>query len=238
MKATLIIILGISSLLPASASEADLIRLYEEEVLAHDLYVELGKVHPGIMPFQNIPSAESQHREVMAGILEKEGIALPKATNGKRFVTQELNRTFKKWLREGRSSELAACRVGVRLEEFDITDLRKAQKDSPEYKQSFAALESASNNHLRAFHRNLANRGGDYTPESLPQKDFQSILSSDQQPGGCNCDGACNQDPKGNGPGKGKARTQDQGQGSGQGKGPGRGRGQGNGPRGRGGPNR
>jgi len=236
MKATHIIILGISSLLPAVASEADLIRLYEEEVLAHDLYVELGKTHPGIMPFQNIPSAESRHREIMAGILEKEGIALPKATNGKRFVTKDLNRAFKKWLREGRSSELAACRVGVRLEEFDITDLRKAQKDSPKYKQSFAALESASNNHLRAFYRNLANRGGDYTPASLPQEDFQRILNSDQQPGGCNCEGACNQNPKGNGQGKGKARTQ--GNGPGQGKGPGKGRGQGNGPRGRGGPSR
>ena len=234
MKATLIIILGISSLLPASAGEADLIRLYEEEVLAHDLYVELGKIHPDIMPFQNIPSSEAQHREVMAGILKKEGIALPKPPDGKRFVTKDLNKTYKKWLREGRASELAACRVGVRLEEFDITDLRKAQKDSPAYKDSFAALEAASNNHLRAFHRNLSNRGGDYTPESLPQSDFQSIVNSDQQPGACNCDGACNQTPKGNGPGKAKGRGQGNGPGQGRGKGPGNG----NGPRGQGRPNR
>lgn len=226
MKATLIIILGISSLLPASAGETDLIRLYEEEVLAHDLYVELGRIHPGIMPFQNIPGSESQHREVMAGILKKEGIPLPKPPKGKRFVTKDLNKIFNKWLREGRSSELDACRVGVRLEEFDITDLRKAQKDSPDYKDSFAALESASNNHLRAFYRNLSSRGGSYTPESLPEKDFQSIVNSAQQPGACKCDGNCKQDAKG--PGKGR------GQGNGKGRGPGKG----NGPRGQGGPNR
>lgn len=208
MKASLIIILGVSSLLPAAAAEADLIRLYEEEVLAHDLYVELGKIHPGIMPFQNIPGSEAQHREVMAGILEKEGIAPPKAPKGKRFVTKDLNKTFNKWLREGRRSELAACRVGVRLEEFDISDLRKAQKDSPEYKQSFAALESASNNHLRAFHRNLASRGGDYTPERLPFKDFQAILNSGQQPGACNCNA--------NGKGQGKQGARGQGKGRGQ----------------------
>jgi hypothetical protein len=234
MKATLIIILGINSLLPASAGEADLVRLYEEEALAHDLYVELGKIHPGIMPFQNIPSAESRHREIMAGILEKEGIALPKAPKGKRFVTKDLNKIFKKWLREGRSSELAACRVGVRLEEFDISDLRQAQEDSPKYKKSFAALEAASNNHLRAFHRNLSSRGGTYAPESLPAKDFQIIVNSAQQPGACNCDGNCKQGPRE----KGQAKGRGQGNGQGNGQGQGRGKGPGNGPRGPGGPNR
>lgn len=210
MKATLIILFGINSLLPASAGEADLIRLYEEEILAHDLYVELGKTHPDIMPFKNIPTSEARHREVMAGILKKEGIALPEPAAGKRFVTKDLNKTYNKWLREGRQSELAACRVGVRLEEFDIADLRKAQQDSPAYKDSFAALEAASNNHLRAFHRNLSNRGGDYTPESLSQSDFQTIINSDQQRG------ARNQKAKGNQRGKANGR--------------------GNGPRGQGGP--
>jgi hypothetical protein len=238
MKPTLIILLGISSLLPAGAKEADLIRLYEEEILAHDLYVELGKTHPGIMPFQKIPSSEAQHREVMAGILKEKGIALPEPAAGKRFVTKDLNKTYKKWLREGRQSELAACRVGVRLEEFDIADLRKAKQDSPEYKDSFAALEAASNNHLRAFHRNLTNRGGEYTPESLPQNDFKKIVNSAQQPGACNCDGVCNQEPKGNRQDKAKGRGQRNGQGQGNGPRQGRGKGQGNGPRGQGGPNR
>lgn len=56
MKTTPIILALAALLLPLQAADLKpkqqkaLIKLYEEEVLAHDLYVALGKVHTDIMP--------------------------------------------------------------------------------------------------------------------------------------------------------------------------------------------
>ena len=168
-----------------AAGPADLIRLYEEEILAHDLYVILGKKHPDVRPFQNIPRSEQMHRDALAGVLKAEGIALPKAPKGRRFVSEGLDDIFAKWRAEGKKSAAAACRVGVRLEDHDIADLRKAQADFPKHKEVFGQLEAASNNHLRAFHRNLTARGGEYAPEALPAADIQAILAGENKCGAC-----------------------------------------------------
>jgi hypothetical protein len=212
--------LGLSPILKA-AEPAALVRLHEEEILAHDLYVALSKVHPDLMPLRNIPTSEARHRDAMAAVLGKEKISVADVPAGRRFRSPGLDRLFKDWLEEGKKSPAEACRVGVRLEEHDIADLRKAQVDFPAHKEVFAALEAASNNHLRAFHRNLTRHGGTYQPEVLTAAEFKAILDGTQE--ACGCEGACGADC---------AKPGDKAQGKGQG-GPGRGRGPG-GPNGRG----
>lgn len=169
----------------SAADPADLIRLYEDEILAHDLYIALGKVHPDIRPFQNIPRSEAMHRETMAGILKAEGLALPKPPEGKRFVSEGLDEIFAKWLAEGVKSAADACRVGVRLEDHDIAELRKAQEGFPKHKETLSSLVAASNNHFRAFHRNLKARGGEYKTEALPEADVLKILEGENDCGVC-----------------------------------------------------
>lgn len=197
------------NLTASAADPADLVRLYEDEILAHDLYVALGRIHPEIRPFQNIPHSEASHRETMAGVLKAEGIALPKPPKGKRFVSAGLDEIFAKWLAEGVKSEADACRVGVRLEDHDIAELRKAQTGFPKHKETLAALEAASNNHFRAFHRNLKSRGGEYNAEALTAADIQKILNGENDCGACgNVCGKSAPQPKpetrGNGAGKGR----------------------------------
>lgn len=216
---TLILTLGVTGFAQA-ADKSDLIRLYEDEILAQDLYIELGKIYPDIRPLQNIPQSEARHRQVMAGILEKEGIALPKPPEGRKFVTKGLDEIYRDWLEEGRKSEADACRVGVRLEDHDIAELRAAAKNFAAHAEALAGLEAASNNHLRAFHRNLTSRGGSYMVEALPQKDFEAILTGEHQACDEGCGGNCGQGGKGkrkvNGGGKAGA-----GGGQGRGRGPG-----------------
>jgi len=214
---TLILTFGVSGFAQA-ADKSDLIRLYEDEILAHDLYVELGKIHPDIRPLRNIPQSEARHRQVMAGILEKEGIALPKPPEGRKFVTKGLDEIYRGWLEEGRKSETDACRVGVRLEDHDIAELRAAAKDFAAHAEALAGLEAASNNHLRAFHQNLVSRGGSYKVEALPPKDFEAILKGEHQSCGAGCGGNCGGGGKGKrkGNGGGKAGAgQDRGRGPG-----------------------
>ncbi len=213
-----LVALGFSPILKA-AEPAALVRLHEEEILAHDLYVALSKVHPDLMPLRNIPTSEARHRDAMAAILGKEKISAPEVPAGRSFSSPGLDPLFKNWLEEGKKSPADACRVGVRLEEHDIADLRKAQVDFPAHKEVFAALEAASNNHLRAFHRNLTRHGGTYQPEVLTAAELKAILDGTQ--GACGCEGACGADCA-------KPGAKGKGQG-----GPGRGRGPG-GPNGRG----
>lgn len=173
-------ILLIATLVPFSlqaTTEETWIRLYEEEILAHDLYVALGQRFGDLMPLQNIPHSESRHREVMAEILKREGVGLPLAPVGRRFQTEGLDALYQKWLAEGSKSEVAACRVGMRLEEHDIADLRQAAKSAPDHQKPLAQLERASQQHLRAFHRNLSKRGGTAQPEVLDPVEFQRILA-------------------------------------------------------------
>lgn len=184
MKSNVLIplILSIIASTAFAADSAGLIRLYEDEMLAHDLYTELGKVHQELMPLQNIPRSESVHQSVMAGILKSRGIALPQPPAGRKFASDGLDETYAKWLEEGRESPLAACRVGVRLEEYDIAELRAAAKSVPEISATLANLERASGNHLRAFYRNLTSRQGRYQPEVLKAKDFKAILNAGKRP--------------------------------------------------------
>ncbi|MCF7674974.1 MAG: DUF2202 domain-containing protein [Akkermansiaceae bacterium] len=189
MKSLILTTIGlfaIATTAVAAAGPNELIRLYEEEILAHDLYVALGKKFPEVMPLKNIPQSELRHREALAAILKAEGIALPTPAGKRRFVSKGLNATFAKWLAAGQQSAAAACLAGVRLEDHDIADLRKAQLDFPKHKAVLAALEAASGNHLRAFHRNLTVRGGTYTPEAIPADDFKAILNGPHsRPGAC-----------------------------------------------------
>jgi hypothetical protein len=219
MKPSLVLALAALGLSPVlqAAEPAALVRLHEEEILAHDLYVALSKVHSDLMPLRNIPSSEARHRDAMAAILAKEKIPAAEVPAGRRFSSPGLDRLFKAWFEEGKKSPADACRVGVRLEEHDIADLRKAQVDFPAHKEVFAALEAASNNHLRAFHRNLTRHGGIYQPEVLTAAELKAILDGTQR--ACGCEGACGADC---------AKPGAKGQG-----GPGRGRGPG-GPNGRG----
>jgi hypothetical protein len=216
------------------AEQTELIKLYEEEIVAHDLYVALGKIHPGIRPFQNIPHSEIQHRDALAAVMKDLKVRKPKVPKGQRYASDGLDQLYKELLAKGRKSETAACKVGVDFEELDIAELRAAQKSIPAAKDTLLQLEAASGNHLRAFHRNLTARGGKYKATHLPKTDLKSILAGEGPEGVAGCGGGCggcgqadsgkgNKQGMGKGMGKGLGRGRGRGQGNGQGRGRGRG---------------
>lgn len=166
--------------------EPDLVSLYEEEILAHDLYVAFGKQWPDVRPFQNIPRSEQMHREAMSGVCKNNRVPLPRSVSGRKFATSGLNDLFDKLRDQGSKSEVAALRAGALIEETDIADLRKMQavSKSDSDKAVFANLEAASCNHFRAFVRNLEARGEKYTPSVLSPTDANKILAASSS-GGC-----------------------------------------------------
>ena len=164
----------------AGGSTGPLVALYEEEILAHDLYVAFGKRWPDVRPFQNIPRSEQMHREAMAGVLKANGVPVPPNRVSGAFATPELSALFQKLSGQGARSEIEALRAGALIEETDIADLRRARAEarSESDKAVFAGLEAASGNHFRAFVRNIQARGGTYDPTVLSRSDAEAILAA------------------------------------------------------------
>ncbi len=174
----------------AAGCAGQLVALYEEEILAHDLYVVFGKRWPDVRPFQNIPRSEQMHREAMAGVLKANGVAIPANRVSGTFATPELSSLFQVLGKQGGRSEIEALRAGALIEETDIADLRRARADAltESDKAVFAGLEAASGNHFRAFVRNINARGGAYEPTVLSRADADAILagsSSNRGRAGC-----------------------------------------------------
>ncbi|MDV6030033.1 MAG: DUF2202 domain-containing protein [Phycisphaera sp. RhM] len=200
-----------------SDNSIDLLRLWEEEKLARDVYNTLAKTSSQ-MVFRNIALAESQHMQSMARLIGGGGAGLERSSKTPGvFVTPEYQRLYQTLIAEGSRSPLDALKVGAKIEEMDIADLRRqlAATSHPQTRQVLERLLQGSHNHLRAFASQIASQGSSYTAQFLTQADFDAIANS-----------------SGNGQGRQGAGGKGRGRGAGGGQGNG---GQGNGGRGNGG---
>jgi hypothetical protein len=201
---------------------AGLIELREEEKLAHDVYVVLAAKWQ-VPIFTNISQAESRHMNAVASLLKVYQLDDPVADREEgEFSNPRFTALYQELVQAGSGSLAEAYKVGARIEELDISDLRKVTVEStqPLVKQVFGNLQRASRNHLRAFASQLAQQGETYAARHLTQEQFDSIANSDWQRG-----------HSGQGGQRGQGRVGQRGRGPGWGRGPGRGAGQWNTPR-------
>ncbi|MFN4150875.1 MAG: DUF2202 domain-containing protein, partial [Candidatus Sericytochromatia bacterium] len=95
------------------------------------------------------------------------------------FKDKKLQELYDGLIKEGNTSLEVALKLGAKVEEVDINDLKKsiANTKAEDLKLSYDYLMSASENHLRAFTNNL-NRffNTTYTPQILSKEDFDKIV--------------------------------------------------------------
>jgi len=172
---------------PSPSAEADsLLYMREEEKLAHDVYVALYQEW-GMPVFDNIARAESQHMDAVLQELTTRGIADPiEGYELGTFANADLQALYDELVAQGIESMVAALTVGATIEDLDIADLQEAltvtTDDSARW--VFENLMSGSENHLRAFVRNLARYGETYTPVYVDAATYDSIVASDGVAGG------------------------------------------------------
>ena len=188
-----------------SLSEAErqgLIFMREEEKLARDVYLAMQEKWGGRV-FSNISQAETQHMSAIANLLARYRIPDPVTDNtpGK-FTAVRFQELYKVLVETGSNSLTDALKVGLKIEEMDIADLRIAiqSSNSQDINRVFENLERGSRNHLRAFARQLKASGGTYDATNLSQSDFDQIASSGQERGG----GQGRMRGRGKGKGRGK----------------------------------
>ncbi len=164
----------------SNATELDaVLYMREEEKLAHDVYVTLYEKWQ-LPVFATIARSESQHMSMMLALLEAHGLADPAAGKGVgEFANAELQALYADLIALGSESQVAALQVGATIEDLDISDLQAALKNagSDDVRFALQRLQRGSENHLRAFVRNLARTGDVYEAQYLDQATFDAIVA-------------------------------------------------------------
>ncbi len=159
-----------------------LIWMREEEKLAHDVYTALSQKW-GKQIFSNIAASEQTHTGAVLGLLTKYGIPDPAKSEPGVFTSPELQKLYDTLIAQGNTSLLDALIVWATIEDLDIYDLDTQMKniDNADIATVYAELKRGSENHMRAFVRNITQAGWSYTPKYISLSDYEAILSTEQQ---------------------------------------------------------
>lgn len=165
---------------PTLAEESDqelLTFLWEEEKMARDLYQSLAKKW-NLRPLDNIARAEQQHMNRVSALMKQKGMTIPVEAKSGHFTSLEIQRFYRDWEAIGLQSATDALRIGATVEDRDLFDLERIAKTTqdPDIKALCETLRRGSAQHMRAFARNLSNRGVTYRPKYISQATLDAIL--------------------------------------------------------------
>lgn len=132
----------------------------EEEKLARDMYITLNTYFPAKI-FTQIAASEQKHFDALGKKLDLYGIADPATDVIGMFTDPELQALYDELLGLGMVSYTEALKVGVIIEEADLTDLEAAidGTDSKPLARTYQHLLTGSEHHLDAFTKLLAKAG-------------------------------------------------------------------------------
>lgn len=138
--------------------KALLLFMYQEEKVARDVYITLRSKYPTEQTFSNIMFSEQRHMDAVEKLCIKYNVDISKVNEGEvgTFVLAELQELYNSLIKQGSVSLVEALKVGVAIEEKDITDLTEAMAGMPsDVVTVFTNLRDGSYNHLSAFQHAL-----------------------------------------------------------------------------------
>ena len=193
---------------------SELLKMREEEKVARDVYAALGDMWGN--PVFNITNSEQKHMNAMKKMLDRFDMEDPITTDVPgEYANQAFTDLYNKLIESGSVSLLHALKVGAKIEELDLVDLRIAgeQVEDPILTKVYGNLQRATRNHLRAFAKQIQANGGTYEAEFLTQEEFDTIAASPMEKG---MGGQGKGQGKGKGQGQGKGKAQNKGKNAGK----------------------
>jgi len=161
---------------------AGLLKMREEEKLARDVYLTLGEKW-NVPVFRNIAVSEDRHAEAVKSLLRAHSVTDPVTDDARGvFQNQDLAKLYTDLIARGSSSIVEAYRVGAYIEDLDIADLKKEVKGvtHEDIRVVYEHLQRGSENHLRAFSRNIEIATGEtYSPSFISKDAFEIILDTE-----------------------------------------------------------
>ena len=163
-----------------STEEAEqLSYLREEEKVARDVYLLMNeRWHLNV--FGNISNAEQKHMDSTLNMLNRYGLVDPAVDQTGAFTNPELQELFDTLIAQASESEIKALMTGALIEEVDMLDINEMidSTDKSDLISMYEKLHCGSRNHLRAFVRQLENRGLVYSAQVLSQDDVDGIVDT------------------------------------------------------------
>ena len=131
--------------------------MLEEEKVARDVYEYLDEIWD-LRVFNNIKQSEQRHMDMMQTLLDDNEIDYKVSSKRGFFYNKDLQKMYDDLTERGSKSRQDAFLVGKLIEETDIADLEKAitNTNDDHIKHVYSNLLRASQNHLRAFNRQLS----------------------------------------------------------------------------------
>ena len=138
--------------------EANILYLFEEEKLAHDIYVEMYNLY-GAYIFNNISESEQRHMDAVAKLISKyelDDIVVYDNVPGV-FTNGDIQGEYDRLLDNGGKSLTDALKVGVEIEIMDIGDIERMleETEKTDIERVLSNLLAGSENHLDAFNTQL-----------------------------------------------------------------------------------
>jgi len=147
------------TIITLSQEEKDtLFYIFQEEKVARDVYITLGKIYPQESTFANIQHSEQEHILSAQVLCERYGIdtsdvnlSLEDDFVGQ-FELDAMQTLYNNCIAAGQNTLIDALYVGVDIERTDIDDLVDAAEGMPaDVVQVYDNLKAGSLNHLAAF---------------------------------------------------------------------------------------
>lgn len=137
--------------------------IFQEEKVARDVYITLGKMYTNESTFANIQISEQEHILSAQVLCERYGIDTSGVNLSQEddFVGQlelhEMQELYNQCIELGQVSLLEALKVGRLIEVTDIDDLERAAEGMPsDVVRVYESLKDGSLNHLDAFEKAIA----------------------------------------------------------------------------------
>ncbi len=139
----------------------ELFFIYQEEKVARDVYITLGKLYPREITFASIQLSEQRHIDAAQRLCEKYSIDISAVDEDQvgNFVLPVLQDLYDTCIGLGEESLLDALRVGELVEVTDIKDLDHAINDlnmPDDVIRVYENLREGSYNHLEVFQSAIA----------------------------------------------------------------------------------
>ena len=158
----------------------------EEEKLARDVYITLNELWNRRV-LSKISVSEQRHMDAIKTLLDRYELDDPVGENSLGIFKNEILQTlYNTLIEQGSISMIEGLKVGALIEEIDILDIEKELEqhvDNQDIIYVYQNLLRGSQNHLRAFVRNLSRQGVEYIPQNLSEEQYIVIISAEWKHG-------------------------------------------------------
>ncbi len=156
-----------------------LLYMREEEKLARDVYLYAYDLW-GFQIFDKISQSEQFHTDMVGILIEKYNLTDPYVSTPGVYKNETIQKLYYNLTSRVKQSSTEALIVGANIEELDIVDIQTwlNKTDNQDIQYVYNMLINGSENHLRAFVRNLSNLGITYHPVYLSEEEYEKIINS------------------------------------------------------------